>query len=161
MVGDCMKKYILSFVLLALGFSQASLAENLDLEKFGRDYFDAFVMSQRPNATAQDIENYLALLADDVGYQHLPNAQDDSRAKDNKQRVRKGMTYYLGANTEFAAELLDITTGMNVVVLKYHASSKGFHPQLKKEVSFSSEQVEVLEIEGGKVSVIRKYSQSL
>lgn len=156
-----MKKYMFSFSFLVLVFSQVSFAEELDLEKFGRDYFDAFVLSQKPEATAQDIENYLALLTSDVGYQHLPNAADDSRGQDNKQKMRKGMNYYLGAHTEFEAELLDVTTGMNVVILKYHASSKGFHPQLKKEVSFSSEQVEVLEIEGGKVSVIRKYSESL
>lgn len=156
-----MKKYIVSLALLVLGISPLSFAEDLNLEKFARDYFDTFVSSQQPEATAQDIENYLSLLADDVGYQHLPNAADDSRARDNKQKMRKGMNYYLGAHTEFAADLIDITTGMNVIVLKYHTNSKGFHPQLKKEVSFSAEQVEVLEIEHGKVSVIRKYSQSL
>ena len=156
-----MKKYFVALFVLVAGFSSASYAKALDLEAFGKAYFEAMVLTQKPGATEQDIENYLSLLTDDVGHQHLPNSPDDARAADNKKHMRKGMNYYRGANTEFNAELLDITTGKDVVVLKYKTSLKGFHPQLKKEISFAAEQVEVLEIENGKVSVIRKYSNSL
>lgn len=49
------------------------------------------VATQAPEATTQDLENYLALLTDDVGHSHLPYVTDDSREPDGKQAMRKGI----------------------------------------------------------------------
>ena len=112
-----------------------------------------------PDATKEDIENYLALLTQDVGHQHLPYDSDDIRQPDGKKNMRKGIQYYLGGHIEHSASLISITEGFNVVIIKYDTVSKGVHPQTQKEVSFSYDTTEVLEIENGKVSVIRKYSE--
>lgn len=66
------------------------------------------VASQAPDATTKELENYLALLVDDVGHSHLPSVTDDSREADGKKSMRKGMAFYLGALTEYQAELLDV-----------------------------------------------------
>jgi hypothetical protein len=46
-----------------------------------------------------------------------------------------------------------------VIILKYKTTSEGVHPETKEKVSFKFDTVEVLEIEDGKVAVIRKYSE--
>ena len=67
------------------------------------------------------------------------------------------MSYYLGAHTEYEGRLISQTDGHDVIVIKYESSSKGIHPQTKQEISRQNLTLEVLEIENGKVSVIRKY----
>lgn len=69
------------------------------------------------------------------------------------------MNYYLGAHTEYSGKLISQTYGHNVVVIKYETSSKGIHPQTNQVVANNHLTLEVLEIENGKVSVIRKYSE--
>jgi len=130
---------------------------NLDL--LGKNYFDLWIATQAPNASPKDIDNYLNLLVKNIGHQHLPYDTDDSREPEGKKNMKKGMLYYLGGHTEHSATLTSITTGYNVIVIKYDTISKGVHPQTKKEVHFSYDTTEVLEIENGKVSVIRKYSE--
>ncbi|WP_346836561.1 nuclear transport factor 2 family protein [Microbulbifer sp. SAOS-129_SWC] len=156
-----MKKYLILVTVLLASICAGASAKTPDLEQLGRDYFAAFVATQEPDATKQDVENYLAFLTDDVGHQHFPNSPDDSRARGNKARARKGMTHYLGGNSSFEAKLESITTGKDVIVLKYKQRFAGYHQQLKKEVGFASDVIEVLEIENGKVSVIRTYAKSL
>jgi hypothetical protein len=65
------------------------------------------------------------------GHQHLPYDSDDTRSPEGKNNMREGMSHYLGAHTEYTGEL----------------------------ISDSYRTLEVLEIENGKVSVIRKYSE--
>ncbi|MCO4798842.1 MAG: nuclear transport factor 2 family protein [Colwelliaceae bacterium] len=154
---------MLKSIILSLSFFFSSLLSANDsaanLEHFAQKYFDLWTATQLPDSTPKDIDKYLDLLAQNVGHQHLPYDKDDSRNTDGKKNMKKGMLYYLGAHTEYSATLTSITLGHNVVVIKYDTVSKGFHPQLKKEVSFSFDTTEVLEIENGKVSVIRKYSE--
>lgn len=154
---------MLKSIILSLSFFFSSLVlandSEINLEHFAQKYFDLWTATQLPDSTPKDIDNYLDLLAQDVGHQHLPYDKDDSRTPEGKKSMKKGMLYYLGAHTEYAATLTSITFGYNVVIIKYDTVSKGFHPQLKKEVSSSSDITEVLEIENGKVSVIRKYSE--
>lgn len=142
-------------------FTTLALATNpeADLEVLGQTYFDTWVLTQAPNASEKDIDNYLNLLVNDVGHQHLPYDCDDKQESNGKKQMRKGMMYYLGGHTEHSASMTSITTGYNVVVIKYDTKSKGVHPQTKQEVSFSYDTTEVLEIENGKVSFIRKYSE--
>ncbi|ACA88973.1 nuclear transport factor 2 family protein [Shewanella woodyi] len=146
---------------LSFFFSTLVLANSTEvkLEHFAKNYFDLWVATQAPDASKEDIENYLALLTQDIGHQHLPYDSDDIRQPDGKENMRKGMLYYLGGHTEHSATLISITVGYNVVIIKYDTVSKGIHPQTKTEVRFSYDTTEVLEIENGKVSVIRKYSE--
>lgn len=149
-------------VFLLLSFISVFLpvvAEELDLTEFGKSYFAAWKATQAPNATQKDIEYYLSFLKEDVGHQHLPYVSDDSRVPSGKEDMRNGMAYYLGAHTEYSAKLNEIIPAYNVVVIKYLTQSSGIHPQTKEVINQSYDTMEVLEIEDGKVSVIRKYSE--
>lgn len=151
-----MKKYIM---LMAI-WMQAALVQSADLnlEDFGNVYFSAWKATQAPGATQSDIKNYLKLLKDNVGHQHLPYDPVADRAPDGKSRMMEGMTYYLGVHQEYEAELLMILTDFNVVAIQYRTYSKGIHPQTGKEIVSRNTTLEVLEMEDGMVGVIRKYS---
>ncbi|KAA9129652.1 nuclear transport factor 2 family protein [Marinihelvus fidelis] len=145
--------------LAALASAVPAHAEAIDLGAFGQAYFNAWTATQAPNATAADLENYLSLLTDDVGHQHLPYDPDSTRHPTGKADMREGMTYYLGAHTAYSAELGMVTPGYNVVVITYSTASSGVHPQTGETIEQSYDTLEVLEIEDGKVAVIRKYSE--
>ena len=151
-----MKRLLL---LLCIMLSQSIYADELDLTAFAKSYFSAWKATQAPNATQEDIEHYLSFLKEDVGHQHLPYASDDSRLPTGKVDMRKGMTYYLGAHKQYSATLNQVVPAYNVVVITYSTQSSGVHPQTQEIVNQRYDTMEVLEIEDGKVSVIRKYSE--
>ncbi len=130
-----------------------------DAEGFAEKYFDAWSATQLPQAKPEDIERYLDLLTDDVGHQHLPYDPSAERDPQGKNKMREGMTYYLGSHIDYQSSLTGQLTGFNVVVIKYKTYVKGKHPQTGELIEKSSETVEVLELENGKVSVVRKYSE--
>lgn len=150
------------FILIHLVFFSCAInaasTEGFDPEAFAKSYFNAWTASQRPDATKADLEHYLSFLSEDVGHQHLPYDPDDSRSPEGKKNMREGMSYYLGAHTEYSGKLISHANARDVVVIKYGTSSKGIHPQTKQVVEQHHLTMEVLEIENGKVSVIRKYS---
>ena len=146
------------FVLIFATISTAN-AEEFNSEKFANDYFGAWTATQSPAATKENIEHYLSFLTEDVGHQHLPYDPYDTRNSDGKENMREGMSYYLGAHTEYSGKLISNTIGHDVVVITYETSSKGIHPQTKEFITQNYLTLEVLEIENGKVSVIRKYSE--
>ena len=133
--------------------------KEIKLKEIGLRYFKVWTATQAVRATEKDIENYLDILQEDVGHHHYPYDNDDSRVIGNKQSIRKGMRYYLAVHTEYKAKLISITIGHDVIIIKYKSSSKGIHPQTKKEISSSKNTVEVLEVENGKISMIRKYRE--
>jgi hypothetical protein len=133
--------------------------EEKQLEALGQKYFRVWTATQAVGATEIDIENYLDLLLDDVGHQHYPYDNDDSRMPDSKESIRKGMRYYLAVHTEYKATLISISVGHDVIMIKYRSSSKGIHPQTQKEINSTKNTVEVLEVEKGKISMIRKYRE--
>jgi len=147
-------------LLLVSGVSASEVETEIDLKKFAQKYFDAMVATQAPNATEKDLENYLKLLTDDVGHSHLPWVVDDSRLPDGKESMRKGMTFYLAAHTEYQAELLNLFTfNQSAIAIRYRHHAKGIHPQNKQPIEYTTVMMEVLEIENGKVAVIRKYHE--
>lgn len=155
-----MIKWIL--VTAAMLFTLPSAAQNSpaqQLQTLGYQYFNAWSASQAPSAEMADIETYLSYLTDDVGHQHLPYDTDDTREQSGKENMRKGMKYYLGSHTKHQATLTSITTGDNVIVIKYKTKLEGTHPDSKKIVKMDFDTVEVLEIESGRIAVIRKYSE--
>ena len=155
-----MKKYV--FVALSV-FVSASLSakeSKVDLKELAQKYFDTMVATQAPNATEKELEVHLKLLTDDVGHSHLPWVTDDSRLPDGKEAMRKGMTFYLGSHTEYNAELLDVFTfNHSAIAIRYKNYAKGIHPQNNQPVEYSQVMMEVLEIENGKIAVIRKYHE--
>jgi hypothetical protein len=152
-----MRHLVLIFVVL---FATTVAADELDLKKFAQTYFDTMIATQAPGATKNELENYFAILTDDVGHSHLPWVTDDSRLPDGKEAMRKGMTFYLGAHTEYSAELLDVFTFNNsAIAIRYRNSAKGIHPESKQPIAYTQVMMEVLEIENGKVAVIRKYHE--
>lgn len=134
-------------------------SDEFDGEKFARDYFDAWKATQSPQAKESDIQDYLSLLKNDVGHQHLPYDPDATREPEGKHRMLQGMLYYLGTHTQYTATLKSVVSGYKVVVINYHTQSSGTHPQSGEVMQLSYDTVEVLEIEDGKVAVIRKYSE--
>lgn len=152
-----MKKLVICVAGLTF-LSTSTLADDFDYDAFVKAYFDAQVMTQQPNATKEDLELYLSFLTDDVGNQHFPNAPDDSREPDGKDMMRKGMSRYLGVHTEYQAEIIDYQYGFNAVSIKHKFSAKGKRSD-GSEFSYNKIALDVLELENGKVSVIRRYSE--
>lgn len=153
------KLLFISFILL---FTPQLLAKDssFDLNAFGKLYFDKMVATQKPNATTRDLEEYLSLLTDDVGHSHLPWVVDDTRYSDGKEAKRKGMMFYLGAHTEYKAELLNVFTfNQSAVAIRYKHRAKGIHPQNNQPIEYTRTMMEVLEMDGEKVAVIRKYHE--
>ena len=153
-----MKMFILILLWALLIPSNINAAE-FNGKEFANNYFNAWGATQSPKATKIDIENYLSFLTPDVGHQHLPYDPDDARHPAGKNKMRKGMSYYLGSHTEYIGTLINITVGYGVVVIEYDTLSKGVHPQTKEVITQKYRTLEVLEIEDSKVSVIRKYSE--
>lgn len=154
-----MKLFLAIWLVLISTAINAANVDEFNPEKFAEVYFNAWAATQSPSATKENIEGYLSLLTEDVGHQHLPYDPDDTRSPDGKQRMREGMIYYLGGHTEYRGNLMSHTVGHDVVVIKYETSSKGIHPQTKQVITQQYLTLEVLEIENGKVSMIRKYSE--
>lgn len=158
-----MKKFplalLLAFLALAFYHSEAK-AVKMDMQGFAKLYYKKMVATQAPNASEKDLESYLALLTEDVGHSHLPWVTDDSRLPDGKAQMRKGMTFYLGAHTEYRSELLNVFTfNDSAVAIRYTNYAKGVHPENNQPIEYRNTMMEVLEIENGKVAVIRKYHE--
>jgi len=160
-----MKKWLLIILLLVIPTSVIAHDSepnqpSINLKAFAQQYFDTMVATQAPNATEQELERFLALLTDDVGHSHLPYVIDDSRLPDGKQAMRKGMMFYLGVHTEYNAELIDVFVfNDSAIAIRYKKSAKGIHPQNNQPIAYTETMMEVLEIEEGKVAVIRKYHE--
>lgn len=152
-----MNKLIISLIGLVF-FNSSVSADEFDYDAFVKAYFHAQVMTQQPNATNEDLEHYLSFLTDDIGNQHFPNAPDDSREPAGKEMMRKGMSRYLGVHTEYQAEIIDYQYGYNAVSIKHKFSAKGKRSD-GSDFSYSKVAMDVLELENGKVSVIRRYSE--
>jgi|TARA_B100001063_G_C16666100_1_gene503682 hypothetical protein len=155
-----MKKYISILAILIILISSDAFAneEQFDYEQFVNQYHQAMTNTQRPGASKEDLESYLSLLTEDVGNQHFPNASDDSREANGKKLMREGMSRYLGVHTEYEAKILEYIVGYNSIALKHTFSAKGLRSD-GSEFSYSKVVLDVLELENGKVSVIRRYGK--
>jgi hypothetical protein len=149
---------ILLIGLISLHFKLNAQDAKFNYEQFTHDYFAAWTNVQKPNATPADLEHYLSFLTDDIGYQHLPYSNDDSRKNNGKALLRKGMNYYLGIHSQYKAQLTRQSYGHNVITIEFHTQAKGIHPDNGQEILINNTALEVLEIEQGKISVIRHYS---
>lgn len=153
-----MVKSIFISLVLVMGMLQHAHSEDFNAESFAREYFAAWTATQKPSATNEDLEYYLSFLKEDVGHQHLPYDNDDARLPDGKQSIREGMTFYLGKHIEYDADLVSISYGLNAVAIQFHVSAKGKRGPDQPIESMNYNTMEVLELEDGKVSLIRKYN---
>ncbi len=155
-----MKKITAIFSVALMCMSASVLAANKELETLAQQYFSTMVATQAPSATHKEIEAFLALLSEDVGSQHIPFQPDDTRAPDGKENMRKGMTFYLAAHTEYEAKLLDTFIFNNSgFAIRYSHHAKGIHPQNQQPIEYSQTIMDVIEVEEGKIVMIRKYHQ--
>lgn len=152
-----MKKVICMILVGFLSNSVFAIDSAFDPEEFAKEYFSAWTASQAPNATKENLEEYLALLADDVGHQHIPYDTDDSRLPNAKQKMREGMSHYLGKHIEYKSELVGFTYGLNAISIQFNVTLKAKRGPDSPVETMSYNAMEVLEIENGKVSLIRKY----
>jgi len=148
-------------VVLLIFVSSTVLAHDVDgLKKLAQEYFHAKVATQQPDATPEELETYLALLSDDIGYEHKPYRlleEGLAETKDGKKRMREGMTYYLGGNEKYAVELDSVAIGFNAIAIQYsgvHEYRRGFEGPILTE-QFTA--MEVLEVVDGKIAIIREY----
>jgi len=140
-------------------FCSLNAIADTDLSELGNRYFAAWAATQLPDATEKDLEHYLSFLKADVAHQHLPYDSDDSRSPDGRESIRKGMMFYLGSHSAHEATLKQVIPAHNAVAITYTTSSKGIHPQTNDLIELHYSTMEVLEIENGKVAVIRKYEE--
>lgn len=153
-------KLLLTLGLVFVTTFSVNAEEAFDLKAFAQHYYKTMTATQRPNATEKELEAYLSLLTDDVGSQHIPYQLDDSRTADGKELMRKGMSFYLGAHTHYESELLNtFIFNDSGFAIRYKNHAKGIHPQSKQPIEYTSVMMEVLEVENGKVAMIRKYHE--
>lgn len=158
---NCVKTIV--SIVLSLIVSPLAFANDVDdLNELAMQYFEAKVATQQPDATKEDLEVYLALLTDDVGYEHKPYRllENGTEETDNgKPRMREGMNFYLGGNEKFTADLVNVAVGHNAIAIQYSGTHEyrrgGEGPILKEKYNL----MEVLEIVDGKVSIIREYNE--
>ena len=149
------KLLVIAFVLTAIPSANGD-DSNFDSQEFVGQYLAARTATQQPDATREDVEHYLSFLVEDVGYQHLPYNDDDSRYSEGKSDMREGMTFYLGKNKKFTAELVNFTYGFNVVAIQYEGVHE-YQPEGGPLTVENYSAMDVLELEDGKVTVIREY----
>ncbi|MCW8108016.1 nuclear transport factor 2 family protein [Alteromonas ponticola] len=150
------------FVLLwGLVWVLAATAEMDDASgsTFAQHYFKAWEATQMPDASEEELDAYLALLTDDVGYQHLPYVTSGLRTAGGKAELKKGLLHYLGSTTSYQATLEKVMVGHNVIVIQYHTVVTGVHPDTQQATSLDYRSVDVLELDEGRVAVIRHYSK--
>lgn len=153
-------RLLLTLGLVLVASFSALAEERFDLKAFALHYYTTMTATQAPNAGAKELETYLALLTDDVGSQHIPYQIDDSRTANGKELMREGMSFYLGAHTHYESELLNtFIFNDSGFAIRYKNHAKGIHPQSKQPIEFSSVMMEVIEVENGKVAMIRKYHE--
>ena len=143
-------------LVASIGITEAS--EEIDLNQFAVKYFEAKVATQAPDATPEILEAYLALLTEDVGYEHKPYRYL-GEVEGGRSRMRAGMTYYLGGNEKYSAELVSVAIGHNAVAIQYKGIWSGRRGGEGPIVTNDFLVMEVLEITDGKVSLIREFSK--
>ncbi|WP_185235002.1 nuclear transport factor 2 family protein [Teredinibacter franksiae] len=153
-----MKNLIASafFVLVSV----SAFGKEPQLEKFAEEYFATFIATQQDDATKADLETYLDFMTDDVGHTHSPFFSDEKRYKDGKDRLRQAMLPYLKKNTGFKAELIEIRIfNETAIALRYSHSAVYVDVEKGTKSPWSYVMMEILEIENGKVGMIRKYHE--
>lgn len=137
----------------------ASQEESFNAETFATEYFKAWNNTQKPSATNKDLAHFLTFLTDDVAYQHLPYRESKGRKADGKEKLRKGMEKWLGTTSHYKATLTNTLYDHNLMVLQYVAHIGVVNLDDGSTKQITRYRTDVMELDNGKVSVIRKYGK--
>lgn len=119
-------------------------------------YFDAWIKSQGPSASEQDIDHYTSFLTDDAVWQHLPYAISDKREKGGRKKIKKGMMRWLGSHQLYKAKLLRLQASETFIMIEF--TSSGVLKNSDGELQLSAKHyIDILELAGGKVATVRRY----
>ena len=130
---------------------------NIDQLELANQYAKAWFKTQMPDATKADLEHYLSFLTDDVAYQHLPYDKTDDREEGGKEILRQGMGQWLASSTHYEANVNSINFSNNIITINYDSLTKISDAKTNTERVIRRHIIDTLELENGKVSVIRKY----
>lgn len=150
-----------SLLWMALALACNANADSVpELEALGKSYFHAWVATQQPGASPEVLEDYLALLDDDIGYEHKPHRLL-GEVDGGKARMRAGMTYYLGKNTAYEAKLTGVAVAAGVIAIEYEGKHVFRRGGEGPELTEHFQAVDVLEVAEGKVIIIRQFRGEL
>ncbi|KZN44553.1 hypothetical protein [Pseudoalteromonas luteoviolacea] len=152
-----MNKYALVFISFALPSfvsAQTELTPN-DMVKKAHAFVAAKNARQQPATTVQDIDNFIALLADEFVDEHVRY----NFTYTDKVKLRKDMVAKLKDKVVHSKiDILDIMTGANVVFIKMTESGKVKPAHLDNEVEYKKTNVVSLEFNSdGLIKHIRRH----
>lgn len=151
-----LKLLVISFLLLNSAVASAG-STNVDYLDLANSYADAWFKTQMPNATDKDLQHFLSFLTDDVAYQHLPYDKTDEREEGGKEALQKGMTQWLASNVDYQATINSVNFSHNLITINYDSTTTIIDPKTKQSKTIRRHVIDSLELDNGKVSVIRKY----
>jgi hypothetical protein len=143
---------VIEMVLLSVSFPIAAQAKDRAAEELVRQYVQARSQTMQERASSRDVERALSFCAEGFVYEH-PSAGARIEGKD---KVRAGMSGYLGETKNAAYMLRILASNSHVVVAQI---DQGF---LGKEKDGSwkpgkRSNITVFEIAGGKIARILDY----
>ena len=146
------------FLLLVVNASAALAEVNFtdeQLERMAVAFIDAKSARQQPDSDADDIERFLALLADNFMDEHIKFGITVT----DKNELRAGMLRKLEDKVFYSRiEIDQIMTGRNVVFVKYIESARVKPSHLDKVIEYSSTNIVSLEFnEQGRIKHIRRH----
>ena len=150
------KQIILSTLIFCAGAVKADTT-NLDSLNLANDYAQAWFKTQMSTATKADLEHYLSFLTEDVAYQHLPYDKTDEREEGGKDVLRKSMTQWLASNVDYKVTINSINFSNNLITINYNSSTTIIDSKTKEKRVMNRHVIDSLELDGDKVSIIRKY----
>ncbi|MEM1260776.1 MAG: nuclear transport factor 2 family protein [Pseudomonadota bacterium] len=154
-----MRKLVLVVPLLLntpIALAQSQLSPER-LEQLAVAFIDAKNARQQPDADADAIERFLALIADEFTDEHIKFGVTVT----DKAELRAGMTGKLADEVIYSRiEIDQIMTGHNVVFVKYTESAKVKPVHLDDVVEYTSTTIVSLEFdEQGLIRHIRRHHQ--
>jgi hypothetical protein len=129
----------------------------MDYLNLANSYAQAWFKTQMSTATPADLEHYLSFLTDNVAYQHLPYDKTDEREDGGKEILRKGMAQWLKSNVDYKANINSVNFSQNLITINYDSSTTIIDSKTKETKIIRRHVIDSLEIDNGKISVIRKY----
>jgi hypothetical protein len=148
-----MKQFIIIFIFAMFSISYAESASNKPLVK---QYFEAWVASQQPDASIKDLEHYLSFLSEDVAWQHLPYAKSDERKAGGKETLKQGMLNWLGNHHSYSAELIRVENNQHFMIIEFRSVAQAIDSSGEKAM-IRRHYLDVLELDENRVAIVRRY----
>lgn len=147
--------WLMSFFLISIGATASDLMSENELKIRAEAFIQAKNARQQPDTTIEDIDHFIAFLADEFIDEHLKFNVTTTSKKD----LRQGMIDKMKDEVFFSEiKIEDMMIGRNVVFVKYteHAKVKPSH--LDKAIEYTSTNIISLEFDGnGLIKHIRRH----